>query len=203
MVVEKILIIDGENHLLGRLASVIAKQLLLGKKIVVVRCEGIVMSGRYKRMEYKYKMYLRKRVNTNPRKGPFHFRSPAKMLVKAVRGMLPSRTDRGKIALTRLATFVGVPPKFATKKRMTIPSASRVLTLNPNCPFNRLERLAKNFGWKYADVTSRLEAKRKEKGVAYYEKKKQLNKDIVKAKEMLGQRLVNVESQLKELGFYA
>jgi large subunit ribosomal protein L13Ae len=38
-------IIDGKGHLYGRLASVVAKQLLSGKKIVIVRCEDIVISG--------------------------------------------------------------------------------------------------------------------------------------------------------------
>lgn len=39
------IVIDGKGHLFGRLASVVAKQLLSGKKIVVVRCEEIVISG--------------------------------------------------------------------------------------------------------------------------------------------------------------
>lgn len=38
-------VIDGKGHLLGRLASIVAKQLLAGKKIVVVRTEQIVISG--------------------------------------------------------------------------------------------------------------------------------------------------------------
>jgi ribosomal protein uL13 len=38
-------VIDGKGHLLGRLASIVAKQLLNGKKIVVVRSEQIVISG--------------------------------------------------------------------------------------------------------------------------------------------------------------
>lgn len=38
-------VIDGKGHLLGRLASVTAKQLLNGKKIVVVRAEQLVVSG--------------------------------------------------------------------------------------------------------------------------------------------------------------
>ena len=36
-------IVDGKGHLLGRLASIVAKQLLIGKKIVVVRTEAILM----------------------------------------------------------------------------------------------------------------------------------------------------------------
>lgn len=38
-------VIDGKGHLLGRLASICAKQLLNGKKIAVVRAEQIVVSG--------------------------------------------------------------------------------------------------------------------------------------------------------------
>lgn len=40
-----ITVIDGKGHLLGRLASIVAKQILSGKKIVVVRCEEILISG--------------------------------------------------------------------------------------------------------------------------------------------------------------
>ena len=35
---KKQIIIDGKGHLMGRLAAIIAKQLLKGQKIVVVRC---------------------------------------------------------------------------------------------------------------------------------------------------------------------
>lgn len=40
-------IIDGKGHLLGRLASIVAKQILSGQKIVVVRCEEINVSGSF------------------------------------------------------------------------------------------------------------------------------------------------------------
>ena len=39
--------IDGKGHLLGRLASTVAKQLLNGQKIVVVRCEALNISGEF------------------------------------------------------------------------------------------------------------------------------------------------------------
>ena len=48
-------VIDGKGHLLGRLASTVAKQLLNGQKIVVVRCEALNISGEFfraKRMFY-------------------------------------------------------------------------------------------------------------------------------------------------------
>ena len=39
--------VDAKGHLLGRLASIVAKQLLNGKSVVVVRCEEINMSGSF------------------------------------------------------------------------------------------------------------------------------------------------------------
>lgn len=38
-------VIDGKGHMLGRLASITAKQLLAGKKIAIVRAEQILISG--------------------------------------------------------------------------------------------------------------------------------------------------------------
>lgn len=41
----QVVVIDARAHLMGRLASVVAKQLLEGQKIVVVRCEGLNITG--------------------------------------------------------------------------------------------------------------------------------------------------------------
>nr|XP_031363704.1 60S ribosomal protein L13a [Lonchura striata domestica] len=45
----RVLVIDGRGHLLGRLAAIVAKQVLLGRRVVVVRCEGINISGNFYR----------------------------------------------------------------------------------------------------------------------------------------------------------
>lgn len=42
---EKLVVIDARAHMLGRLASVVAKELLSGQKVVLVRCEQINISG--------------------------------------------------------------------------------------------------------------------------------------------------------------
>ena len=42
---EKTVIVDGRDHLLGRLASVVAKELLSGQKVVIVRCDEVCVSG--------------------------------------------------------------------------------------------------------------------------------------------------------------
>uniref|UniRef100_A0A7N4P6T6 Large ribosomal subunit protein uL13 n=1 Tax=Sarcophilus harrisii TaxID=9305 RepID=A0A7N4P6T6_SARHA len=82
----QVLVIDGRGHLLGRLAAIVAKQVLLGRKVVVVRCEGINISGNFYRNKLKYLAFLRKRMNTNPSRGPYHFRAPSRIFWRTVRG---------------------------------------------------------------------------------------------------------------------
>ncbi|KAL7380176.1 hypothetical protein ABVT39_013184 [Epinephelus coioides] len=108
----KVLLLDGRGHLLGRLAALVAKQVLLGHKVVVVRCEGINISGNFYRNKLKYLAFLRKRMNTNPSRGPYHFRAPSRIFWRTVRGMLPHKTKRGQAALERLKVFDGIPPPY-------------------------------------------------------------------------------------------
>ena len=42
---EKLAIVDGRGHLLGRLASIVAKELLNGQHVVVLRAEELNISG--------------------------------------------------------------------------------------------------------------------------------------------------------------
>lgn len=45
MVLEGVKVIDARDHLYGRLCSIVAKELLAGQKIVIVRCDEMVISG--------------------------------------------------------------------------------------------------------------------------------------------------------------
>jgi len=45
MTFENLVVVDGRTHMLGRLASIVAKELLCGQHVVVVRTEQIVVSG--------------------------------------------------------------------------------------------------------------------------------------------------------------
>ena len=58
---EKLVVIDCKNHLMGRLASIVAKEMLSGQKIVCVRCEHINISGSFYRNKLKFLDKLRKR----------------------------------------------------------------------------------------------------------------------------------------------
>ena len=104
--------------MLGRLASTVAKQALLGHHIVrshpflnmlalpsskhgnidtmvgmqvVVRCEDINISGGIVRQKMKYERFLRKGTNSNPRRGQFHFRAPSQILFRTIRGYVRCR----------------------------------------------------------------------------------------------------------------
>merc|ERR1719167_1264868 len=172
----KPLLIDARGHLLGRLAAVVAKTLLQGQRVVVVRFEGINISGNFYRNKLKYLEYLKKRCNVKPSRGPFHFRAPGKMFIRVVRGMLPHKTPRGKEALDRLKVFEGIPPPYDKKKRMVVPSALRVIKMHPSRKYCSLDRLAHEVGWKYQGVVATLEAKRKVKSKEFYDRKKQMLK---------------------------
>jgi len=166
------IVIDGKGHLLGRLSSIVAKQLLNGQKIVVVRCEEINSSGSFFRNKLKYHNFLLKKHLVNPKKsGPFHHRSPSQILYRTIRGMSPHKTARGTAALKRLKVFEGIPPPWDRKKKLVVPQALRVLRLKPGRKYCTIKRLAHEVGWGYKDVVDRLEEKRKIKADAFYKRK--------------------------------
>ncbi|SGZ22520.1 BQ5605_C022g09500 [Microbotryum silenes-dioicae] len=168
------IVIDGKGHLLGRLASIVAKQILTGQKVVVVRAELINVSGSFFRAKLRYHEFLNKRHLVNPKKsGPFHHRAPSRIFYRTVRGMVPHKTARGAASLERLKIFEGVPPPYDRKKKMVVPSALRVLRLKPGRKYCTIKRLSHEVGWSYRDVVDRLEEKRKVKAAAFHERKVQ------------------------------
>eukprot|EP00054_Salpingoeca_dolichothecata_P036948 m.9320 g.9320 ORF g.9320 m.9320 type:complete len:202 (+) comp7170_c0_seq1:50-655(+) len=201
MVFDKTIIVDARGHLLGRLASILAKELLSGQRVAVVRCEEINMSGSFYRNKLKYHAFLRKRCNVKPSRGPFHFRCPSKILWRTVRGMIPHKTPRGEEALKRLKTFEGVPPQFMKQKKMVIPSAMRVVRLAPNRKYCTLGRLSHEVGWKYQDIIGTLEAKRKAAGKTFYEEKKNKAKLQAQAVKNTAKQTEAIDAKLQELGY--
>ncbi|KAK9351415.1 ribosomal protein L13 domain-containing protein [Lipomyces doorenjongii] len=195
---ESVIVIDGKGHLLGRLASIVAKQLLNGQRIVVVRTEDLNISGEFFRAKLKYHAYLRKGTRYNKTRGPFHFRAPSRIFYKTVRGMIAHKTARGKAALERLKVFEGVPPPYDKKKRVVVPQALRVLRLKPGRKYTTVGRLSHEVGWKYQDVVSRLEERRKVKSAAYYAKKKTEAAKLASAKKAVAGE---VDEKLAAFGY--
>jgi len=171
--------IDGSGHMLGRLATTVAKAILQGNRVVVLRAELINLSGNFYRNKLKYLAFLRKRCNVNPARGPFHYRAPSEIFKRAVRGMIPHKTQRGKDALKRLKVLEGIPPPYDKKKRVVVPQAMRIMSLKPGRKYCYLGRLSKEVGWKYAGVVHTLENKRRMKN-AIREKKRKVKRKITR-----------------------
>ena len=99
---ENTVVVDCRGHLLGRLCSIIAKELMAGQRVVLVRCEEMNISGSFIRNKLLFMSFLKKRKNTNPNLGPFHFRAPSRMVWRTIRSMMQHKTARCQAALERL-----------------------------------------------------------------------------------------------------
>jgi len=197
----KPLVIDARGHLLGRLAATVAKTILQGQRVVVLRCEDINISGSFYRNKLKYLAFLRKRMNTKPSKGPYHFRAPSKIFWRTVRGMLPHKLHRGKEALGRMKVFEGVPAPYDKVKRIVVPSALKVLRLKQRRKFCQLGRLSHEVGWKYQQVVSTLEARRKVKSSRFYKKKLEQGRLRELATKAVAAKIAPHQQVIESLGF--
>lgn len=106
-------IIDANGAVLGRLASAVAKRLLLSEQIIIVNAEKAVVTGN---PDFIKKEFFHRRDIGDPIKGPFYPRYPDKLLRRTIRGMLPYKKEKGKKALNKLKVFVGLPDEFKDKK---------------------------------------------------------------------------------------
>ena len=168
---EKEIIIDGRGHLVGRLASKVAKEILRGQRVVVVRCEQMNISGSLFRNKLKWAEYIKKSNNTNPRRNFKHFKSPSRIFWRTVRGMTPHKAPKGKAALQKLKVFEGIPFPYDQKKRMVVPEALKVLRLKAHRKFCVLGDLASMVGWNRAPILAALEEKRMAKSERYFQNK--------------------------------
>ncbi len=104
--------INAEDCIAGRLASVIAKELLKGKQIYIVNAEKAVISGD---PDHNIRKMKEKVDRGDPYHGPFYPRRPDQVLKRFVRGMLP-KNARGRDALRKLKVFLAVPHELEGKE---------------------------------------------------------------------------------------
>lgn len=131
---------------LGKLASIVAKELLNGKNVVVVNVDKVVVTGTSKRSILdKYFKRLRLRSNVNPRRhGPFIYRSPEGIFRRAVRGMLPRRKPKGRDAFRRLRVFRNIPPNLKDVEPIVFSDARY---RESPYPYMYLEEISRLIGW--------------------------------------------------------
>ncbi len=111
------LVYDATDKILGRLASLVAKQLMSARKagreqrVIIYNAEHAVVSGPKTRVlanyDGKYKL-------NHARKGPFYPRMPDQILKRTVRGMLPyQKNSSGRGALRDLRVMIGKPSNLS------------------------------------------------------------------------------------------
>jgi large subunit ribosomal protein L13 len=113
-------VIDGSEHIMGRLATHIAKQLLEGEDIAVVNAEKIIITGN---RDSILEDYLHRRDLGKTRKGPFFPKMPDRIFRRTVRGMVPYQQPRGRTAYKNLKVYIGVPRELEKVKAEQVENA--------------------------------------------------------------------------------
>lgn len=135
-------IIDGKNLVLGRLGSDVAKRLLLGESIKIVNCKDIVILGKKRYLVERYKNKLSNKV---VKQGPYYSRSPADIVKRSFRNMVPYKNQRGVEALKRLKCYNSVPSILLNDEKTTVERAK--LDAESLFYFTRVGDLCKTLGY--------------------------------------------------------
>ena len=134
-------LVNADGLILGRMSSLVAKKLLNGEKVIVVNAEKAIISGKKKSKVAEAKEFLEVGA---PRRGPFHYRRPDRIMRKTVRGMLPFKQPKGKTALKKLKVFISVPEDLKDQQMITLKEAKAEKLKGP---YFTLAELAKEVGW--------------------------------------------------------
>lgn len=111
--------INAEGAILGRLATYVAKEALQGKEIIIVNCEKAIITGNKQNILEKYK--IMRSLGGRAQKGPFFPKSPAMILKRSIRGMLPShREGVGREAFKKIKCYDAIPKELEQEKMIKI-----------------------------------------------------------------------------------
>lgn len=140
-------VIDATDLILGRLASLVAKELLNGEEVIIVNAEECAITGSKESILQKYRERRERKSIVNPRRhGPHYPRRPDGILRRAIRGMLPYKKDKGRRAFKRLRVYVGTPKEFEGKAE----SIEEIKVFKLEIPkYMKLKELSKLLGAKF------------------------------------------------------
>ena len=136
-------VIDADDLILGRLASIVAQRLLLGEEIDIINAEKAVVSGSPDTTVSKYQTMRRK---GSKERGPYYPKRSDMILRRTIRGMLPYKKAFGKTAFGRLKVYMGTPKELVGVKAETLNSArkSRLSTIK----ITELQKISQRLGAK-------------------------------------------------------
>lgn len=115
------IVIDASNLILGRMATFVAKQALLGQEVRVINVEKAVISGKKKVVINDVKKDMDRGT---PSKGPFIPHMADRYVRRVIRGMLPYKQAKGAEAYKRILCYTGIPEELKDKETTTIEGAS-------------------------------------------------------------------------------
>jgi large subunit ribosomal protein L13 len=139
-----VLYVDATGHIAGRLCSVVASEILRGRRVVVLNAEKAVLSGKRGAVIEQWKQRLELGSKVNPMYGPLHPRRPDNIMWRMVRGMVPKTKAKGTLGLKRVRFYMGVPEKYTGVKLTKIDQA---LATRPLPMYTTIAELAHNIGW--------------------------------------------------------
>jgi large subunit ribosomal protein L13 len=140
---DKEVLVDASDLILGRLASNVAKRMLNGEQIIIVNAEKAIITGNRENIVLKFKKRLQTRTLGSQSKAPKHSRQPDTYVRRVIRGMLPWKKPKGKKAFKRLKVFVGVPGNLDGQPLLTVPQAKKTVRLSLT-----VGELMSIFGWR-------------------------------------------------------
>lgn len=118
------IVVDATNMKLGRMASYVAKNLIQGKRVVVINAEKAVVTGTKKAILKRYLMLLgRSQKRSIHRPGVWYPRAADKLVWYTIVRMLPKKKPKGRMAASRLRVYVNVPEKYKDAKPVTFEDA--------------------------------------------------------------------------------
>lgn len=103
------IIVDGTDMVLGRLASRIAKKLMEGEEVHLINAEKIVVSGIPANTVADYMQKRRLQQKATPEFSPKWPKIPHLMVRRVIRGMLPFKKAKGKAAFKKLRVYAANP----------------------------------------------------------------------------------------------
>lgn len=134
----KEIIIDGNDAILGRLGTYVAKELLKGNSVKILNSEEVIISGKKELFVEKIKQ-KRRMGSGGSLKGPKYIRESDRILKRIIRGMLPWDKPKGRQAYKRLKCFIG-------ENKISEDKLKEIIKLEHNKPFNhtKLKEIVKS-----------------------------------------------------------
>jgi|SRR3989344_754748 len=112
----KPIIIDAKGAVLGRLASYIAKQALLGKSIAVVNCSKAIVAGIRSNVVREY-IIARQRGGSSLN-GPHFPKDPSMLVKRTIRGMIKYKKANGLRAFKNIMCYNDIPKEYESSPKI-------------------------------------------------------------------------------------